>query len=212
MGLFGGNKCVICGKESGFFGGLVGTSLAGDGFLCSDCRDKCGPGSALDFGKMTESDVRARMETAEANKKKGAQEFRATRSFNTGRYRDTAFLSVDEDHRWFMKANDCWVYSLDDVFTFTVAVEYVKLENGQSYYLDTYEFPELPKCPDGMKINVLKMNIWLAENDLGADRVELDLLPSFFPDEGDVRGGYACAHEFFEFMRSYCAARKQGRT
>lgn len=209
MGLFdGGDRCVFCGKESGFLGSVFGINLAGGEYLCGDCRDKCAAGE-IDFSKLTVNEVRDMMEAAKANRVKG-QDFQVTRRISTGRHRDEKLIEVDERHGWFRKAGDSngLVYELRDIFNFTVNVEMSVLESGQHFDLSTYEYPELPKCPDGCRINTGKLNIWFAKNELGLEKLELDLIPSFSPDEDDVRGGYACAHEFFEMMRDYRNARR----
>ena len=209
MGLFdGGDRCVFCGKEQGFLGGLFGINLAGGEYLCGDCRDKCAAGD-IDFGKLTVDDVRGMMEAARNNRRKG-QEFQVTRTISTGRYREDKLIEVDERHGWFRKAREdnSLVYELDDIFNFTMNVEMSVLESGQHFDLSTYEYPELPKCPDGCKVTIGKLNIWFAKNELGLNKLEFDLIPAFSPDEGDVRGGYACAHEFFEIMRDYWNAHR----
>jgi hypothetical protein len=82
------------------------------------------------------------------------------------------------------------------------------LQEGQRFDFYTYEFPELPKCPDGCRVNIAKLVIWFAKNDLGVEKLELDLIPELTPDENDARGGYACAHEFFILMRDYRNAQR----
>lgn len=209
MGLFGGgDKCVFCGKEQGFLGGVFGINLAGGEYLCGDCRDKCAAGD-VDFSKLTVDDVRGMMEAAKASRRK-AQEFQATRKLYTGRNRDCDFLEIDEKHGWFRKTSerDGLIYNLNDIFNFTVSVEMSVLESGQRFDFYTYEFPELPKCPEGCRIGLAKLVIWFAKNDLGLDKLELDLIPSISPDEVEARGGYACAHEFFLLMRDYRNAQR----
>ena len=209
MGLFdGGDRCVFCGKESGFLGSVFGINLAGGEYMCGDCRDKCAAGE-IDFSKLTVNEVRDMMEAARNNRRKG-QEFQVTRTISTGRYREDKLIEVDERHGWFRKAREDngLVYELDDIFNFTMNVEMSVLESGQHFDLSTYEYPELPKCPDGCKVTIGKLNIWFAKNELGLNKLEFDLIPAFSPDEGDVRGGYACAHEFFEIMRDYWNAHR----
>ena len=149
------------------------------------------------------------MEAAKDSRRKG-QEFQVTRRISTGHYRDEKLIEVDERHGWFRKAGEDngLVYELDDIFNFTMNVEMSVLESGQHFDLSTYEYPELPKCPDGCRITIGKLIIWFAKNELGLNKLEFDLIPSFSPDEGDVRGGYACAHEFFEMMRDYRNAQR----
>ncbi len=211
MGLFGGNdkKCVFCGKEQGFLAGVFGINLAGGEYMCGDCREKCAPGD-IDFSKLTVNNVRGMMEAMNDNRRKG-QDFQATRKLNTGRNRNVDFLEVDEKHGWFRKASekDAIIFDLNDVFHFTVNVEMAVLEEGESFDFYTYEYPELPRCPEGCRVTSAKLVIWFVKNRLGLEKLELDLIPTFSPEEGDARGGYACAHEFFELMRDYRNAQRE---
>ena len=210
MGLFDTKKCACCGKEAGLITGLFGNELAGGGYLCGDCRKLCTPGD-LKFKQMSLDAVKANMAVAAANRKKGTSEFRETRKLKAGAYRDKNFLSVDENHGWFMSeaAGDGWVYSLDDIYFYGLVFETAKLEEGQHFSVDTYTCPELPKCPEGVRITDVKMKILLLDNELGVNELNLDLTPSFSSDEGEIRGAYARMHDFVDMMKVYKASKKK---
>ncbi|MBR4455189.1 MAG: hypothetical protein IKS32_03090 [Solobacterium sp.] len=210
MGLFDTKKCVICGKEAGLITGLFGNDLAGGGYLCGDCRKLCTPGD-LRFSQMSVDDVKANMAVAAANRKKATSEFRETRKIKTGAYRDRNLLSVDENHGWFMceADEDGWVLNLDDIYYYGLLFETSKLEEGQHFTIDTYSCPELPNCPEGIRIISVKLKILLADNELGVNELSLDLTPMFSPGENDIRGAYACMHDFVEVMKAYRTAKKK---
>ena len=210
MGLFGPKKtCTICGGKVG----LLGYKLAGGQHLCSDCRTKCTPGSNLEFSHMTAQDVRSNMELADANKKKGATQFQATRQFYCGANRDKPVIFVDETHGWFMNAakNDGWVYNLSDISYYNMRLSTSKQDEDKKqsfleflFSPDFYSsYPELPQCPYGEKIIGAYLTLRLLDNELGIDKIEFDVFPGLFTSESDVRGSYECCHEFYEFMQTY---------
>jgi hypothetical protein len=208
MGLFGNDKyCVICGSKSGFLGGLFWYDLADGSHICSSCRDKCTPGE-LKFDAMTADAVRANIAFAAENKRKAAQEFHATRQLKAGAYRNRDCIEIDENHGWFkdMTHNNGWVYDLNDIYTFhmhlvTRRPELDELANGIDW--TNYTYDELPKYPEGDFLTEAKLRIYLMDNGLSVTKVEADLVPSWNPDDSELRGGYECAHEFYEFMRNY---------
>ena len=213
MGLFDKKTCSICGASVGLLGGLVGESLAGDAYMCGDCRKKCIPSDKLDFKAMTVDDAKALLAVAEANRKKGAAEFHATRQFVAGAYGDRPALDVDEGHGWFMNAatKDGWVYDLDDIYTFCLDATTIPLAEGETYSLNLHPYPELPTCPNNQKVIDLKLKIWLLDNELGVDMIAINLIPAFAPDETQVQSAYACAQDFYSFMKSWRMAQKQRR-
>ncbi len=210
MGLFDTKKCAFCGKEAGLITGLFGNDLAGGAYLCGECRKLCTPGD-LKFSEMSVDDVKANMAIAAANRKKATSEYRETRKIKTGAYRDKNFLSVDENHGWFMNETDDsgWVYNLDDIYYYGLVFETALLEEGQYFHVDTYSCPELPKCPEGVRITDAKLKILLTDNELGVKELNLDITPSFSADEGEIRGAYACMHDFVEVMKVYKTAKKK---
>ena len=210
MGLFDKKTCAVCGGQSGVIVGLFGADLAGGAYLCPGCRNKCTPGN-LNFRNMTLDDVKANMAIAETNKKKGSTEFRSTRKIQTGAFRDKPFLDIDENHGWFMNTadNDGWVYSLDDIYFYGPEFETAKLELGQSFHLDTYNYPELSKCPEGIRITAAKLKILMVENELGVSQLSIDLLSGSSADENAVRGACAAIHDFAEAVKAYKTNRKK---
>ena len=213
MGLFDKKACAFCGATAGLLSGLAGEDLAGGAYMCGDCRKKCIPDKRLDFKALTVDGAKALMAVAEANRKKGAEEFRATRRFIAGAYREKPVLDVDEVHGWFMNAaaKDGWVYELDDIYTFSLDATTTPLAEGENYYLNLHPFPQFPVCPSGQKVIDIKLKIWLLDNELGVDMLEITLLPAFAPDETQVQNAYACVQDFYNFMRSYRMAQKQRR-
>jgi len=204
MGIFGDDKkCVICNREAGLLGGLTGTTLADGSYLCSDCSGRCV--GKCEFEKMKTQDVRDSIAAGEANKRRAEGDYHATRTFSTGRARDVELLTVDENHGWLMSPalDDGWVYDMDDIYTFSMDLEFEPLERGEKYDLNTEPFPELPKCPEGARVSDATLTLRLLENAKGTDKIEVDLIPAIFRDLEDVRSAYACAHDFFEFMRLY---------
>ncbi len=208
MGLFDKKTCAVCGEQSGVITGLFGETLAGGEYLCGKCRQKCTPDKNLNFRKMTIEDVKANMAIAEANRKKGISEFKATRRIQIGKLRDQPGLDLDETHGWMMnaEAKDGWVYNLNDVFNFSLVLGYEPLSAEETFSVNTSKYPELPVCPEGIKISSAKLVIWLRENELGKDQIELELASPAFMDEDSVLAAYASAHEFFEFMKSFKTA------
>lgn len=207
MGLFDGKtkKCAICGSEAGLITGLFGYDLSDGGYLCGTCREKCGPGKTFDFKTMTIADVKAKIASAAANKKRGASEFSATHRLKVGSNRTDDFLNIDITHGWFMNAiqKDGWVYNLDDVLSFNMDVELTPLGEGESFSLGFTNYPELPRVPSGAKVTDAKLRIFFLDNELGVDVLELNMFPLFASGEGAARAAYACAHEFFEILSSY---------
>ena len=206
MGLFDGNKktCDLCGEKMGLLGGIFTSEDLADGkTICGNCRGKCTPGE-LNFRGMTLDDVKANIAVAEANKKLGATQFKATQQIKKGAYRGKDFLNIDAKNGWFMNADekDGWVYSLGDVFYFNLDLEYAPLEEGQSFEVRTEDYPELPKIPQGVKVTDAKLVVWLMKNELGVDKVTLNA-GGYSPDEGDIRGAFACAHDFFLALKDY---------
>jgi len=206
MGLFDGNKktCDLCGEKIGLLGGIfTAEELAGGATICGSCRGKCTPGD-LKFSAMTLDDVKANIAVAEANKKLGATEFKATQKIKKGAYRANDFLDVDANHGWFMNADEKngWVYSLDAVYYFNLDMEYAPLEEGQSFEVRTEDYPELPRIPQGVKVTEAKLVLWLMDNELGVDKVTVNAA-GYSPDEGDIRGAYAAAHDFFLAWKDY---------
>jgi len=210
MGLFDKKTCAICGSQTGAILGLFGSELAGGEYLCPDCRKKCTPNPNLKFSKMTLDEVKADMAVAAANRQKGTSEFHSTLKIKNGAYRDRSFLDLDENHGWFMNTalNDGWVYSLDDIYFYTIELTTEKLAEGQTFYADTSRYPELPKCPDGCRITGASLKILLLENELGIDSLNLNLLTQS-GDEKEVRGAYACVHDFVEAMKEYRTAHRK---
>lgn len=211
MGLFGGgDKCAICGEEAGFFGGLTGTTLADGKFLCGSCREKIIPSDSVDCSKLTLNAVKGIRAAVAANKKKDA-EFRATCKIKTGSSRDVDCIEIDERHGWFRNKmkNDGFVYNLDDIFTFYTDVKFYVLDGDDRFDMFTFDWPEQPTIPTGTKITDVRLQVWLSKNELGVDKVEFELVPALFTSESNYRGAYACAHEFFEFMRDYRNAHKR---
>jgi len=205
MGLFDGNKktCDLCGEKMGLLGGIfTSEDLAGGATICGDCRRKCTPGD-LNFKGMTLDDVKANIALAEANKKKGAAEFKATQKIKKGAYRDKEFLDIDANHGWFMNADekDGWVYSLDAVYYFNLDLTYEALEGG-SFEVRTEDYPELPKIPQGVKVTEAKLIVWLKNNELAVSKVTIDA-GGYSPSESDIRGAYAAAHDFFLALKDY---------
>ncbi len=213
MGLFDKKSCAFCGASVGLLGGLSGENLAGGAYMCGDCRKKCIPAKDLNFSAMTVDTAKALMAAAETNKRKGAVEFRATRQFIAGAYHDRPVLDVDEAHGWFMNAStkDGWVYELDDIYSFCLDVTTIPLTEGEVYNVNLHPFPQLPACTSGQKVIDAKLKIWLLDNELGVDMLEFSLLPVIAPDETQVQSAYACAQDFYNFMRSYRMAQKQRR-
>ena len=211
MGLFDKKTCALCGASVGLLGGMLGENLADGAYMCGDCRKKCIPDKALDFNALTVDAAKALIAVAEANKKKGASEFHATRQFTAGMYADMPALDVDEGHGWFMNAatKDGWVYALDDIYTFCLDVTTAPLTEGENYSLNLHPYPQLPVCPSGQKVIDAKLKLWLLDNELGVDMLEISLIPAFAPSEEHVQSAYACAQDFYSFMKSRRMAQKQ---
>lgn len=211
MGLFDKKTCALCGASVGLLGGMLGENLADGAYMCGDCRKKCIPDNTLDFNALTVDAAKALIAVAEANKKKGASEFHATRQFTAGMYADMPALDVDEDHGWFMNAatKDGWVYALDDIYTFCLDVTTTPLTEGEEYNVNLHPYPQLPACPSGQKVIDAKLKLWLLDNELGVDLLEISLIPAFAPSEEHVQSAYACAQDFYSFMKSRRMAQKQ---
>ena len=211
MGLFDKKTCALCGASVGLLGGMLGENLADGAYMCGDCRKKCIPDKALDFNALTVDAAKALIAVAEANKKKGASEFHATRQFTAGMYADMPALDVDEDHGWFMNAakKDGWVYELDDIYSFCLDVTTTPLTEGEEYNVNLHPYPQLPACPSGQKVIDAKLKLWLLDNELGVDMLEISLIPAFAPSEEHVQSAYACAQDFYSFMKSRRMAHKQ---
>ena len=211
MGLFDKKTCALCGASVGLLGGMLGENLADGAYMCGDCRKKCIPDKALDFNALTVDAAKALIAVAEANKKKGASEFHATRQFTAGMYADMPALDVDEDHGWFMNAaaKDGWVYALDDIYSFCLDVTTIPLTEGEEYNVNLHPYPQLPVCPSGQKVIDAKLKLWLLDNELGVDMLEISLIPAFAPSEEHVQSAYACAQDFYSFMKSWRMAQKQ---
>ena len=211
MGLFDKKTCALCGASVGLLGGMLGENLADGAYMCGDCRKKCIPDKNLDFKAMTVDAAKALIAVAEANKKKGASEFHATRQFTAGMYADMPALDVDEDHGWFMNAakKDGWVYALDDIYSFCLDVTTTPLTEGENYSLNLHPYPQLPVCPSGQKVIDARLKLWLLDNELGVDMLEISLIPAFAPSEEHVQSAYACAQDFYSFMKSRRMAQKQ---
>ena len=211
MGLFDKKTCALCGASVGLLGGMLGENLADGAYMCGDCRKKCIPDKALDFNALTVDAAKALIAVAEANKKKGASEFHATRQFTAGMYADMPALDVDEDHGWFMNAakKDGWVYELDDIYSFCLDVTTIPLTEGEEYNVNLHPYPQLPVCPSGQKVIDAKLKLWLLDNELGVDMLEISLIPAFAPSEEHVQSAYACAQDFYSFMKSWRMAQKQ---
>ena len=211
MGLFDKKTCALCGEKIGLLGGIFSSEdLAGGDTICGDCHRKCTPGQ-LNFKDMTLDDVKANIAVAETNKKKGASEFHATRQFTAGMYADMPALDVDEDRGWFMNAakKDGWVYELDDIYSFCLDVTTAPLAEGENYSLNLHPYPQLPVCPSGQKVIDAKLKLWLLDNELGVDMLEISLIPAFAPSEEHVQSAYACAQDFYSFMKTWRTAQKQ---
>ena len=211
MGLFDKKTCALCGASVGLLGGMFGENLADGAYMCGDCRRKCIPDNTLDFNALTVDAAKALIAVAEANKKKGAAEFHATRQFTAGMYADMPALDVDEGHGWFMNAatKDGWVYALDDIYTFCLDVTTAPLTEGENYSLNLHPYPQLPVCPSGQKVIDARLKLWLLDNELGVDMLEISLIPAFAPSEEHVQSAYACAQDFYSFMKSWRMAQKQ---
>ncbi len=211
MGLFDKKTCALCGASVGLLGGMLGENLADGAYMCGDCRKKCIPDKTLDFNALTVDAAKALIAVAEANKKKGASEFHATRQFTAGMYADMPALDVDEDRGWFMNAakKDGWVYELDDIYSFCLDVTTAPLAEGENYSLNLHPYPQLPVCPSGQKVIDAKLKLWLLDNELGVDMLEISLIPAFAPSEEHVQSAYACAQDFYSFMKSWRMAQKQ---
>jgi len=211
MGLFDKKTCALCGAPVGLLGGMLGENLADGAYMCGDCRKKCIPDKTLDFSAMTVDAAKALIAVADANKKKGAAEFHATRQFSSGMYADMPALDVDEDHGWFMNASarDGWVYELDDIYTFCLDATTAPLAEGEEYNVNLHPYPQLPVCPSGQKVIDAKLKLWLLDNELGVDMLEISLIPAFAPGEEHVQSAYACAQDFYSFMKSRRMAQKQ---
>ena len=211
MGLFDKKTCALCGASVGLLGGMLGENLADGAYMCGDCRKKCIPDNTLDFNALTVDAAKALIAVAEANKKKGASEFHATRQFTAGMYADMPALDVDEDHGWFMNAakKDGWVYALDDIYSFCLDVTTAPLTEGEEYNVNLHPYPQLPACPSGQKVIDAKLKLWLLDNELGVDMLEISLIPAFAPSEEHVQSAYACAQDFYSFMKSWRMAQKQ---
>ena len=211
MGLFDKKTCALCGASVGLLGGMLGENLAGDAYMCGDCRKKCIPDMTLDFNALTVDAAKALIAVAEANKKKGASEFHATRQFSSGMYADMPALDVDENHGWFMNAaaKDGWVYELDDIYSFCLDVTTTPLTEGEEYNVNLHPYPQLPGCPSGQKVIDARLKLWLLDNELGVDMLEISLIPAFAPGEEHVQSAYACAQDFYSFMKSRRMAQKQ---
>ena len=211
MGLFDKKTCALCSASVGLLGGMLGENLADGAYMCGDCRKKCIPDKTLDFNALTVDAAKALIAVAEANKKKGASEFHATRQFSSGMYADMPALDVDEDHGWFMNAakKDGWVYELDDIYSFCLDVTTTPLTEGEEYNVNLHPYPQLPACPSGQKVIDAKLKLWLLDNELGVDMLEISLIPAFAPSEEHVQSAYACAQDFYSFMKSRRMAQKQ---
>ena len=211
MGLFDKKTCALCGASVGLLGGMFGENLADGAYMCGDCRRKCIPDETLDFNAMTVDAAKALIAVAEANKKKGASEFHATRQFTAGMYADMPALDVDEGRGWFMNAakKDGWVYELDDIYSFCLDVTTAPLEEGENYSLNLHPYPQLPVCPSGQKVIDARLKLWLLDNELGVDMLEISLIPGYAPSEEQVQSAYACAQDFYSFMKSRRMAQKQ---
>jgi hypothetical protein len=106
---------------------------------------------------------------------------------------------------------DGWVYELDDIYSFCLDVTTIPLTEGEVYNVNLHPFPPLPACTIGQKVVDAKLKIWLLDNELGVDMLEFSLLPVIAPDETQVQSAYACAQDFYNFMKSYRMAQKQRR-
>ena len=211
MGLFDKKTCALCGASVGLLGGMLGENLADGAYMCGDCRKKCIPDNTLDFNALTVDAAKALIAVAEANKKKGTAEFHATRQFTAGMYADMPALDVDEDHGWFMNAakKDGWVYELDDIYSFCLDVTTTPLTEGEEYNVNLHPYPQLPACPSGQKVIDARLKLWLLDNELGVDMLEISLIPAFAPSEEHVQSAYACAQDFYSFMKSWRMAQKK---
>ena len=126
-------------------------------------------------------------------------------------YADMPALDVDEGHGWFMNAakKDGWVYELDDIYSFCLDVTTAPLAEGEEYNVNLHPYPQLPACPSGQKVIDARLKLWLLDNELGVDMLEISLIPAFAPSEEHVQSAYACAQAFYSFMKSWRMAQKQ---
>ncbi len=208
MGLFSKKTCALCGGKVG----LLGYKIADGQYMCSDCRLNCTPGLQGEQIRTMDPDaIRADMAVMERARDFYKTRFRASKRFCTGERRDKTVLLVDEQ-------NDCWVnaaerepyvLSLKDVLNYNIRLSTSKNDDDSSDLFDLFrsdygeKYPEIPSCPWGETVVGMHFMVYLSENSLGVQEVDLDLFPGLFTNQNDLRAAYDCAHEIYQFFTDY---------
>ncbi|MBQ3379386.1 MAG: SHOCT domain-containing protein [Clostridia bacterium] len=181
--------------------------------MCGDCRKKCTPGlTSKELKTMGVYEIEENMKIVAENRRLYSEEFETTREFFTGARRDKPVIYADETHGWWIDATEAEPYllKLDDIISYNMRLVTRYLDEDERrnrgfldwlFAPDFYsEYPELPRCHYDEKITGMYFDVRLRSNELGLEKVEIDVFPGLFTSESDVRGAYACCHELYMFL------------
>ncbi|MBR2742744.1 MAG: SHOCT domain-containing protein [Clostridia bacterium] len=181
--------------------------------MCGDCRNKCTPGlTSKELKTMGVYEIQENMKIVEENRSLYENEFERTREFYTGARRDKPVIYVDEAHGWWVNATETqpYLFRLDDISSYNMRLSTRYLDEDERrdrgflewlFAPDFYsDYPELPRCHYDEKITGIYFDVRLKNNELGLEKVEIDVFPGLFTSESDVRGAYACCHELYMYL------------
>ena len=213
MGLFDKKQCELCGSKAGL---ITRTKIQGGDYICGDCRNKM---SSLTSGisDMSLDDVREQIRLKEENDRRFQEDFVNSRQFDI----DTRHpvMAVDDEHGEFAILTDKRpdIFSFDHIASYNVDLktsylseEERKKTTGLTGLLDYLlsddfgsRFPDLPHVSKNYKITGMYFNITFKDNPFHAEKIRIDMLPSWSNSEVEIEKGYVCSNEIYQCIKEY---------
>ncbi len=213
MGLFDKKVCELCGAKAG----LISRTKIQDGdYICGDCRKKMSS-LTTGFSEMSLDDVKEQIRLKEENDRRYQTDFVNSRQFDIDARHPV--MAVDDEHGEFVILTDKNpdIFSFDDIASYNVDLktqylseEERKKNTGLSGLLDYLlsddfgsRFPDLPSVSRNYKITGMYFQINFKANPFHAEKVRIDMLPSWSNSEVEIEKAYICSNDIYQCIKEY---------
>ena len=208
FGLFDKKKCLVCGSKSS---PLTQYKLLDYSYICTDCKNKCSPElHSADFASISPATVKEHIAYKKDNDVKYKNEFKETASIARGSEKwSKKIWAVDEENGWWVNLT----YDAPDLFTFKQVVRW-EIDIDTSYLTDQDklrnidynsgrpDIKEIPPCPQGKKIDKMRMRIYVEHPWIKTVKIPL-IDSNVVIDQKDIENGYAAGEKLVEAFKKY---------
>lgn len=213
MGLFEKKECVLCGGKASL---ITRYKLADGNFICGNCRSRMSS-NTTGFGDMSVDEAREQIRLKEENDERFQNSFVITRQFDLDSRHPMMAVNDETGEFAMLKDSKPDIFSFDDVInsfvdisTAILSEEERKKDTGLTGVLNfllsddfNKRFPELPRCPHGHKVTGMHFEITFGANPFHAEKIRIDMMPSWVDTQTDVEKAYMCANDMYQCFKEY---------